>query len=71
MTKFQENVWSAVVGSIVSTVLIGGLALFTGAWSGKESAADHRSDVQALRSDIRRVLDVVCVDHPSAPQCKP
>lgn len=45
--------------------------LASGAWAMKENADDHKSDVQALHAEVQRVLDVVCIDHPDARQCRP
>lgn len=60
----------AALGGCIT--LIGSLVLMlaTGAWTAKENAVDHRADVAAVRAEIRRVLDVVCLDHPAAPQCR-
>lgn len=35
-----------------------------------ESVTDHAADIAALRTDIQRVLDVVCSDKPDARACK-
>lgn len=54
-------------------ITVGGaviLLVLTGAWSSKENAADHRADIDAVRGDIQRVLDVVCMDKPTARPCK-
>lgn len=66
----KDSLTAAIVGGCVS--LIGALifAALTGAWGGKESASDHRNDILTLRADIRRLKDVVCLDHPRAPQCE-
>lgn len=72
--------WAAAIGGIASAIGIGLLAVLTGAWSGKETTADHRADIVAVRSErfadsasldkkITRILDIVCTDHPTAQQC--
>jgi hypothetical protein len=71
MTSQAKTFRDLVLGGIITLVCSLLLMVLTGAWGGKESAADHKADVQALRADIRRVLDVLCTDHPNAPQCKP
>ncbi len=45
-------------------------ALLLGAWSSKESVEAHNRDIAALRTDIQRVLDVVCEDRPTARACR-
>lgn len=65
-----DQVLTGVIGGIATVVALILVAIITGAWSIKENVADHKADIQAVRADIRRVLDVVCLDKPSAPQCK-
>lgn len=66
----KASIRDAVVGGAIT--LLGSIALMlaTGAWASKENASDHRADIAAVRSEVRRVLDVVCLDHPAAPQCQ-
>lgn len=62
--------WIAkLVLSLVTVFLIW---LLTTAWTAKEDATHHEADIQAVRGDIQRVLDVVCLSAPQAArQCKP
>jgi len=70
MTARQQRVFDAIVGAVVAVVLTATLTLVTGAWSGKESVAAHSADVAAIRSEVQRIRDLICLDHSSAPQCK-
>lgn len=70
MTARQQRVFDAIVGAVVAVVLTATLTLLTGAWSGKESVSAHSADVQDIRAAVQRIRDVVCLDHPNAPQCK-
>lgn len=65
----KNNIQAAAIGAVLTLAGTLALTILTGAWSGKESSADHNTDIHAVRADIRRVLDVVCTDHPNAPQC--
>lgn len=66
-TRLRDHITGGVV-TIVALILV---AILTGAWSAKESTSAHTADVQAIRSDVQRLKDVICLDHPNAPQCKP
>lgn len=70
MTSTQANIRSAAVGGIITLVGSALLMILTGAWSSKEDVADHKSDIQAIHADFRRVLDLLCTDHPAAQQCR-
>lgn len=52
--------------TILALAISGLLALTTIAWSSK---AD-RQEVDALRFDVQRVLDLLCADRPAARQCQ-
>lgn len=55
----------------VITLIISFLLLFaTGAWASKETTSDHRSDIERVEGKLIRILDVVCIDHPEARQCR-
>ena len=64
-----SRVGDAVVGGIVTLIGSAILVLATGAWTAKENVSDHRADIQAIRAELRRVRDVVCLGHKDAPQC--
>lgn len=70
MTARQQRLVDAVVGGIVTVFLTGLLAFFTGAWSGKESVDHHNADIAAIRAEVQRIRDVVCLGHMDVPQCK-
>lgn len=70
MTSTQANVRSAIVGGIISLAVAITLMVLTGAWSAKENVADHKADIQAIHSDVQRILDLLCPDHPTANQCR-
>lgn len=70
--QHKETVTNMIAGGVIGTIL-GPLvfALLTGGWSAKESVAAHTADVVAIRAEVQRIKDVVCLDHQDAPQCKP
>jgi hypothetical protein len=70
MSMSLTSMRDAAIGGLVT--LIGSLilAIATGAWAAKENAADHKADIAAVRAELRRILDVVCLDKPQAPQCR-
>jgi len=70
MTARQQRLVDAVVGGVVTVLATALLAFATGAWSGKESVDHHNADIAAIRAEVQRIRDVVCLDHPVAPQCK-
>ena len=61
----------AATGSLVGLIGTALFALFTGAWSGKETVADHKADINSISAELTRIRDVVCLDHRYAPQCQP
>lgn len=69
MQERSTTIRDAAIGGVIT--LIGSLALVlvTGAWAAKENAADHRNDMQSVRADVLRVLDLLCTDKPTARQC--
>ena len=69
-SQTKERLTDRLIGAFIALVGALILAATTGAWSGKESVADHRSDIQAVRADILRVLDAVCAQTPNIPQCR-
>lgn len=56
---------TAITRLLVTLVGASLIALGTIAWSSKADKAD----VDALRHDLRRVLDLLCIDRPAVPQC--
>lgn len=66
MTTHASTVRSVIVGLTIAL----SAATLLGAWTSKESVADHKADVQAIHADFRRVLDLLCDDHPLAQQCR-
>lgn len=51
---------------LVGLLSVFALFLFATAWSSK---AD-RDDVEQIRFDVQRILDVICSDRPAARACK-
>ena len=74
----SKSIRDAAVGACATVIVLIAMAILTGAWSSKESTDDHKTDntlirteIIGLRSDIQRIRDLICVDKPSAPQCRP
>lgn len=65
MTVTDAKEFARVAGAIL--LAIGApiiVAVLVGAWTSKESAADHNADVARIESSVQRILDVVCADQP-------
>jgi hypothetical protein len=43
--------------SLAAPILV---ALLMGAWASKESVRDHDADIAAIRTDVQRIIDVLC-----------
>ena len=70
MTTTQAHIRSAAVGGLITLIGSALLMILTGAWASKEDVAEHKSDVQAIHADVLRIRDLVCMDHPTATQCR-
>lgn len=73
MTSTEAKALARITGSVVlalATPIL--IALVVGAWSSKESVADHNRDVDAIHQDVQRILDVVCIGKTATVRaCKP
>lgn len=61
MTASEAKALARITGSVflaLATPIL--IALLVGAWSSKESVADHNADIARISADVQRILDVVC-----------
>lgn len=47
----------AILLAIAAPIIV---AVLVGAWTSKESTADHNADIARIESNVQRILDVVC-----------
>lgn len=66
--KDFARVTGAILLAIAAPIIV---AILVGAWTSKESAADHNADIARISSDVQRILDVVCADKQGARACVP
>jgi hypothetical protein len=69
-SALRSSILSAIVGGLITITGTLFLALATGAWSSKETTADHRADIQQLDAKITRVLDAVCYGRTEISVCR-
>lgn len=60
LAQLRNEIGKALLGGIMALLMGILLAVVTGAWSLKESKADHDTDYLRLESKLDRVLDIAC-----------
>jgi hypothetical protein len=60
MTPRANRVVEFAVQTLVTLIAGTLLVLFSGAWSLKEDAADHRNDITLINGKLDRILDAIC-----------